>query len=357
MLNNKKILYPDLLRLSRSLETELVQLDFESLPIHESVKSYYRFDLTKIKYVSECNAYMLYHILSNTDKPLKELLIIDHGAGLGFFSFLAKKLGLQCICHDISNEYIEGIKVIGKKLKVIPDHFVTGDTDALIQYCNSNQLQADGLASRNVIEHIPDYKLFFKDLSSLSKPGFVSVITTSANIHNPLVKNIHVKIHAQYENTGSNTDMDNPTLNTDNCGIKIRTELIRKHFPKLDDQKILQLAIVNRGFVEHQILHRVSEFIKTGKLPDPFPEPTNTCDPYTGAWVERLVPFGDYKIAAESCSFQFELLPGFYNTHYNSPIKNIVSKVLNLILKIKNPWTVNLSPFLAFRLIKSGGTH
>lgn len=344
--------YSDILKASLQLEKDLINLDFESLAIHESVKSYYRFDLTKIRYVSECNAFILYHIINAQKNKLDKLLIIDHGAGLGFFSFLVKRLGMQCICHDISSEYIEGIKIIGKELYSLPDHFVIGDTDALINYCKVNNLQPGGLGSRNVIEHIPDYRQFFNELNQLSKPGFAAVITTSANMHNPLVKRIHLKIHNQFENEGIITDMDNPILNTSNCGMKMRSDLIHEHFPDLDNNTTTTLARLNRGFIQQDILERVKNYLATGKLPEPFDEPSNTRDPATGAWVERLVAYPDYKKAAESCSFQFELIPGFYNTHYTSSIKNFVSKGLNLILKLKNPWSVNLSPFLAMRLKK-----
>ena len=133
MRNN--LTYSNILNISKQLENDLVNLDFESLAIHESVKSYYRFDLSKIEYVSECNAYILFHLIKDSSKKVGEQIIIDHGAGLGFFSFLIKRMGLQCICHDISSDYVEGIKVIGNTLNINPDHFITGDTDALIEYC------------------------------------------------------------------------------------------------------------------------------------------------------------------------------------------------------------------------------
>jgi len=344
--------YSEILKVSLQLEKDLVNLDFEALPIHEGVKSYYRFDLTKIRYVSECNAFILFHILKDVTKKLSETLIIDHGAGLGFFSFLVKRLGMQCICHDISTEYIEGIKIIGKELYSLPDHFVTGDTDILIKYFQINSLEPDGLGSRNVIEHIPDYKQFFNELNLLSKPGFAAVITTSANMHNPLVKKIHLKIHDQFENVGILTDMDNPILNTSNCGMKMRSELIRKHVPELDEKTNQILTKLNRGFVKQEIIDRVNNYLLTGQFPAPHPDPSNTRDPITGAWVERLVAYTDYKKAAESSSFQFEVIPGFYNTHYKFTIKNVVSRLLNFILKINSPWSVNLSPFLAMKLKK-----
>jgi 2-polyprenyl-3-methyl-5-hydroxy-6-metoxy-1,4-benzoquinol methylase len=346
----KQMTHSEILKIALQLEKDLINLDFESLPIHRSVKSYYRFDLSKIRYVSECNAFILFHILNGLQSNSVIPLIIDHGAGLGFFSFLIKRLGLQCICHDISKEYIDGIKIIGKELYAEPDHFVTGDTDALIEYCQTYKLKPDGLGSRNVIEHIPDYRQFFKDLRELSQPGFIAVITTSANMHNPLVKKLHENIHKQYEYEGSSTDMDNPTLNSSNSGIKIRSEIIRSYFSGLDEKTVYMLAELNRGFTKVEIIQRTEEFLRTNMLPTLHHEPTNTRDPYSGAWVERLVSYNDYKKSAESNSFSFTLLPGFYNTHYSSGLKNIFSSILNLSLKIKNPWSVNLSPFLAMKM-------
>jgi hypothetical protein len=338
---------------SMELQHRLTQLDLESLPVSSGVKSYYRYDLSKLTYVSECNAYLLYHILRNNTKNLNDILIIDHGAGIGIFSFLVKYVGLQCLSHDISSDYLQGIKIIGDALQLTPDHFVLGDTMELVNYCKTRQLNPDGLGSRNVIEHLPDYSEFFKWIGDLSNPGFTAMITTSANPHNPLVKRIHLKIHHQYETIGSNMDMDNPEVNAQNCGLKLRTAIIQNRFPELDESQRMQLAKRTRGYTEKEILLRVKRYIESGILPPAHPHPSNTCDPFTGAWVERLVDYRDYQKAAEQYNFVFQCIPGFYNTHYNSPLKNLVSRILNFILRIKNPWTVNISPFLAIKLIKN----
>lgn len=344
--------FEEILQVARQLEKDIIKLDFESLDLHESVKSYFRFDLTKIKYVSECNAYIIFNILNSLKINLKDHLIIDHGAGLGFFSFLLKRLGAQCICHDISIEYIEGIKILAQELNSIPDYYVIGDTDKLIEFCTTQMLKPTGLGSRNVIEHLPDYQQFFNQLSVLSPVSFCAVITTSANIHNPIVRKIHHKIHQQYENLGSNIDMDNPSINSANCGMKLRIEIIQTHFPKLDQKTIIKLAKNNRGFVKSKIINRVNEYLNTYILPLPFPEPSNTCDPLTGAWVERLVLANDYKNAANFAKFNFEILPGFYNTQYESILKNLIASLLNKFLFRKNPWRLMMSPFLAMKLIK-----
>ena len=172
--------YKEILSAARSLEAELRQLDIDSLEVNEGVKAYYRFDLGKLNYVSECNAFILYHLIRDSDKNWNELCIIDHGTGIGFFAFLVKKMGAKCICHDLRKEYLEGVEHIGNKLGLNPDHYVLGDTEALLAYCHKKHIQPDGLASRNVIEHIPDFHQLFRQLHEIGKPGFNLFFATQA---------------------------------------------------------------------------------------------------------------------------------------------------------------------------------
>lgn len=339
--------FSTILKNATLLEAQLRQLDISKLNIHSSVSSYFNFDLKKLSYVSECNAFMAYHLLKNYSSKNTNILIIDHGAGIGLFTLLIKKLGLSCICHDLSEEYLDGIRIIGQNIGLYPDHYVKGDTDALVEYCRLKNLKPTGLASRNVIEHIHDYKDFFQQIKVLSHQEFKMMICTSANPHNPLVKKIHIDIHSKYENLGSNIDMDNPNLNTSNCGMTIRKNLIKKHYPELNSNQLELLARINRGFLEKVILQRTQYFLDTGNLPQKFDHPSNTCDPYTGAWVERLVPVNDFRAAAAAHGFELHVLNGFYNTHYSKSYLNFITRILNLILKIVPDGFTFLSPFLA----------
>lgn len=142
------------------LQDDLLQLDIDALDVSESVKSYFRYDLTKLSYVSKCNAFILYHLLLNQNSKKSNAIIVDHGAGIGLFSFLVKRMGYTCISHDLFDEYLDGIRKIGTALNARPDYFVLGDTNALIAYCHFHDLSILGLASRNVIEHLPDYREF-----------------------------------------------------------------------------------------------------------------------------------------------------------------------------------------------------
>lgn len=345
-----KILYNNILETAKILAADIRKLPIENIPVHESVKSYFRFDLGKLDYVSECNAFMLYHCVEQLNAFGKNTLIVDHGAGIGFFAMLVERMGWTSICHDISNEYMEGIKILGKQLSAEPRHYVVGDTDALIHYCLSSHLQPNALASRNVIEHLPDYAIFFRDLMKISSPGFSVVITTSANEHHPIVKWIHKKIHHQFENIGSNTDMDNPTLNSKSCGVLLRRDIISRHFPQFSEDKMQHLAQSTRGLMEASIIESVQNYIHHGIHPSPIPHPTNTRDPYNGVWVERLVPISDYEKAALQAGFAFQALMGFYNEYYSKVYKNVLTRILNFIIRWLPAHWVACSPFLAMKL-------
>lgn len=347
---NNSYSYREILAAARQLEKDICQLDIQKLDVHEAVLSYLRFDLQKIQYVSECNAFMLYHILSDRQNINPQTLIIDHGAGIGLFALLVKRMGLSCLCHDISPEYIAGIKQLGHILNAQPDEYVVGDTNELVHFCRQGKLEVSALASRNVIEHLPDYKSFFKGIHQIASAGFTMLITTSANIHNPIVRHIHKKIHYQYENYGSNSDMDNPTLNSRNCGMALRKEILAESFPHLSDDILEVLAKNNRGFTKENILQRVQTYLNTGYLPDPLDHPTNTCDPITGVWVERLVPVADYRQAALDAGFRFQTLKGFYNTHYSKSVYNWAAQWMNKMLNLLPGDHVAFSPFLAMKL-------
>ncbi len=333
------------------LQRDLLNLDIDALELPESVKSYFRYDLNKLSYVSRCNAFLLYHVLKD-NKAKDQGYIVDHGAGIGLFSFLVKRMGYSCISHDIFEEYLDGIRKMGRALKALPDLFVLGDTDALISYCHFHDYKVIGLASRNVIEHLPDYKQFFKDVFHLGD-SIQLVISTSANIHNPIVKQIHHRIHRQYENEGTRLDMDQFEMDQTKSGMSLRSEIIKSSFPDLAPDLIKELAILNRTFVKPDIIQRTEYYVKTGRWPSIPLEESNSCDPLTGAWVERLVSFSDYQAAARESGFSIEALPGFYNTHYSSPLKNLAAAFLNVFLKFKHPFLLNISPFLAMKLVKA----
>ncbi|MEP7197885.1 MAG: hypothetical protein ABI851_15310 [Saprospiraceae bacterium] len=349
----------ELQKLANELEIALSALNLEELGLTDAGLSYFKFNLTKIKFNNQSNVYILYRILEKlTETDCSRISIIDHGAGIGFFGLLAKKCGIgQLICHDLSVEMIQDCRKISEALNLGFDHYVVGDTDVLVDYCKMNNLEIHGLASRNVIEHIPDLDLFFGLLRQLPGEELVLVFTTSANIHNPAVHYQHVQIHKQHEVDGPYVDMMKTSINKQNSGRNIRRKIITELAPEIAGDQLEECITNTRALSLEQIKIFVKEFQQTKIIPRLQEKLSNTRDPYSGTWIERLVSYSDYKIVALKNGFLTESLAGFYNSYYSKFLWRIAARSLNVVIKVLPMLHRNLSPFLALRFtrIKSNG--
>ncbi|NOT35763.1 MAG: class I SAM-dependent methyltransferase [Saprospiraceae bacterium] len=337
---------------SKTLESELMNMDFRKLGLSEAGVAYYEFNLGKLKFNNFSNAISLFRIIEKSAKPINELCIIDHGAGIGFFGLLAKKCGVgSIVCHDLSEEMIHDCKILSDRLGLSFEHYVVGDTDILVRYCLENKLFVDGLSSRNVIEHIPDLEVFFNYLSQLPTKKLVMMITTSANVHNPIVHQIHKKLHREFEEVGSNEDMMRSKIDKSKSGRNIRRKIITAEITDVSDEKLEALITNTRGLTRQEIELCIEDFKTSGIIPSLKEKLTNTRDPNSGTWVERLVPFDTYLKISSKYGFSVESLPGFYNQHYKNLLLNIAGKVVNLIIYSIPSLHKQLSPFLAMRFV------
>ncbi len=344
-----------ILKKSIELEKEIHAIDFKSLNLSPMGESYFQFNLGKLSFNNKANAISLYRIINQLkDKNIKDISVIDHGAGIGFFGLLAKKCGIgRIICHDISKDMIHDCKIISDYLGLSFDHYVVGDTDILLEYCKANNLFIDGFSSRNVIEHIPNLNLFFNYLSQLPHHKLVMMINTSANVHNPAVHRLHKKIHKEYEEVGSTNDMMRSRMDHERSGRKIRQRIILELNPEIESE-LLEIAIRNsRGLDIHQIEEMVKEIKLTGTVPSLIEKLSNTRDPYSGTWVERLVPFEEYCKIANQYGFKVVSLPGFYNQSYKDPFMKFAGIALNGLIKLLPFFHRTISPFLSMRFIHS----
>ncbi|MEO6189617.1 MAG: class I SAM-dependent methyltransferase [Saprospiraceae bacterium] len=340
---------------ANSLENDLRLLKVNELGLSNGGLSYYHFNLGKIKFYNQSNSVMLFRIIEKMkEKDLRKITLIDHGAGIGFFGLLAKKCGIgKIICHDLNKEMIHDCQIISANLGLKFDHFVTGDTSELLAYCKTNHLKVHGLASRNVIEHIHDLDLFFSQLNRIPGSEFVSMITTSANIHNPAVHLQHKRIHKHFEVQGSFTDMMKSEINYNMSGRSIRKRIFEEYAPEIKGGD-LELCINNSRALD---LKEIKEFIQvyrsSGVIPKLKEKLSNTMDPNSGSWIERLLPIKEYEIIAERNGFSLESLPGFYNNYYHSFFARLASRFLNFCILLLPSFHRTLSPFLALRFIRN----
>ena len=119
--------------------------------------------------------------------------------------------------------------------------------------------------------------------------------------------------------------------------LKIRKTIISDYIERFsdnsEDNDIAQLARNTRGMDKADIEKATIEYLETGSFPPPPTHPTNTCDPYTGNWMEHL--FDPYQVAdtLSQTGFKMQVLSGYYGCS-NSHIKRFLGTVLNSLIYI-----------------------
>ena len=73
--------------------------------------------------------------------------------------------------------------------------------------------------------------------------------------------------------------------------------------------------------------------------------PTNTCDPITGSWTERLLSFEEYKELYNINGFDIEIKPGLYNNHQKI-IKSFLISIINFSIRTLPLWGFYISPLI-----------
>lgn len=333
---------------ANQLSSKLKNLDLNTLPLSPVGKDYFEYNLRRIDFVNNNNAVMLASLLDTLKTQPNDATIVDHGGGIGFFSFLCKSYGIgQVIYQDIESHYKEDTVLIAKALGFAIDHYIIGDTDVLLEYTTKNNLTINGIGSRNVIEHVLDYRLLFQEFAKIKSSDLVIYIATSANIHNPVIHYLHKKMHHQYDLYGD--EKTRRILNHATSGNAMRIEILKAE--KAKDVEIQALLPYLRDKTKQEITSALNNFRATKTLPAR-PDRTNTRDPKSGVWVERLVKYEEYAKAAKDAGFEIKYLPGYYDTHYKKRWKNFIAIGMNVLVKVSRPWQKHTSAYLAFILSK-----
>ncbi|MEJ2355795.1 MAG: hypothetical protein P8Y62_07845 [candidate division WOR-3 bacterium] len=128
----------------------------------------------------------------------------------------------------------------------------------------------------------------------------------------------------------------------------VRKEIIVKYISEceknLSEKEINKLAKRTRGKIKEDILKCVEVYLKEEVYPLEPKHLTNTCDPYTGNWVEHLFnPYILKKILVNK-GFTTKILNGYYGS-YTNPIKKIIANFMNLAIQFLGKQGINLAPY------------
>lgn len=275
------------------------------------------------------SACLLYRSIRATGRQVQELTIMDYGAGVGTLYLLAGMIGFRkVIYNDFLEDWRKSALLIAEKMGLVIDEYIVGDITDTFESLSKSGIQCDIITSRNVIEHIYKLDLFYSTIRRY-QPAAVVYSSTTANFYNPATHIQHMLLHKRFEKVY----------------FPRRKELIRKQIPGITDNLATHLAGKTRGLATEDLVNALNQFRQNGKIERVEGLHSNTCDPLNGVWAEHLLTFSQYK-ALIGTPFESSFEPGFWDTHYSNPIKNIFARMMNLIINLNRVIGIVVAPFI-----------
>jgi hypothetical protein len=174
--------------------------------------------------------------------------------------------------------------------------------------------------------------------------GTKLVMASGANTHNPLIRRNLMKSHFDAEYRGKKEGWGLKDRDTKRAHFDVRREIIHAYDTSLSGPLTDALARQTRGLVKGQIEACVYDFRSKGKLSYHPDHPTNTCDPYTGNWSERLMDTRYLSRILAKDGFQVEIRCGFY-TWSKSFTRRIVKLLMNFLIYLAGEHGLLIAPY------------
>lgn len=347
----------DINEASTKLCDKLSRIDINHLNVSDAGRKYFSDQVRNIRSTLRNFSYILSWSTAYSEVLYDEFVFIDHGGGVGVLSLLAKELGIGTVIYnDLWAPYCKDAQIIAEAIKADrADHYILGDTDELVGFLKKNSISCNALASYDVIEHIYDIEAFLVRLSDLSAGPLTVVMASSANPFNPLIRRHHTKFQRKAEYGGREKKQGCREDYLTKAYVIVRREIISKHAPSLSDAEVRRLAKATRGLIEPGIKEAVDEYLKTTNIPQEPDHPTNTVNPYTGNWAERLHDINHLKEILSNEGFRVDILAGYYaNSKTNHLLKRFMGIALNPLIRILKDKGLFFAPFYTIYARKEG---
>jgi hypothetical protein len=286
-----------------------------------------------VAYLDHLLAHRLYylHIYADLLKRVpRDGGLVDFGCGNGLLGLFARHCGFDKVALvDVDEGFLHAASALATQLGI----------DVALR----NDLPATGyrsLVGTDVVEHIYDLSAFMRSTGGLERV----TLTTSANTQNWLKARVIKKFQRIDELRGTPPAVGNRWTAVSSF-LEQRYTIIEAAAPGLD--VAWQLAERTRGQRREDIQTAVKKYLATGALPPPPTHHTNTCDPETGSWTERLLYPAEYRRCFAHGGFTLAIRTGGYNT-YEGGVKSLLLKGVNVLAS---------SPRFAAYLILEGTRH
>lgn len=282
--------------------------------------------------------------------PVKDARLLDFGCGLGLLGVYAKRNGWQQVSlMDINEHCTQNASTLAKAWQVPDLRIQKGSEDAVAEFFKEVPLP-HVVISLDVIEHVYDIRQMLAHFKA-TMPEATLYFTTGAIAENPLRYRAIKKLQRTDEHDCTDelqTFSNNPFAGWSFRAMRrkiIQTADIKKC---LSDSEIDLLITHTRGQHQADILQSVNTYLQTGALPPLLAHPTNTCDPISSSWTERLLTVKEYHEIFSDCGYNLSVHAGAYNDITHTGIKKGCLKLLNLLVK-----TFNLPQYSAYLLLEA----
>jgi 2-polyprenyl-3-methyl-5-hydroxy-6-metoxy-1,4-benzoquinol methylase len=270
--------------------------------------------------------------------------LLDFGTGNGLFALFAKFCGVkEVFASDVSASFLEAAQQLSKQLDIAIDGWIIGDENTLTKHFSNKQL--DIVAGTDVIEHVYDLDNLFTQLYLLNS-NMITVFTTASVAENPFKSAVLKKLQLKDELEDSNAFQTADGHEFAGMSfLQVRKQIIQTKANHLSKEEIEKLAVNTRGLRKDAIEKAVDLYLEKNQLPVLIKHSTNTCDPITGSWTERLLSIDEYRQLYKNHSTTLLVHCGFYNSSEKG-LKSYVAAMLNIIIHLLSNKGVVIAPFI-----------
>ena len=340
LLRNQTLL--DIIKVVASnLFKKLERLDLNSLNISDYMANYFGKSISNLKGTLQRYSLLLALCLKNYRNSLEDFVFIEYGGGSGIFSLLAKEIGIGTVIYnDIYNTSCQDAKEIAESIGNVADEYILGEIQEIVNYCNDKGIYCNAVGSYDVIEHIYNIEVFFKGLMELPQKSLSLVLASGANPYNPIIKRRIKMHHHNCEFIDKQKEYGHKEGYTLEAYAKIRKQIIFKISEgKLNSKELNLLTRLTRGLIEDDIKECVLNYLDSKILPTKKEKrfPSNTCDPITGNWAERLMFPNDLLEFFIQNGYKGQVIAGLYENRKNLTTKKYIPKINLNIAPIYNP--------------------
>lgn len=313
--------------------------------LHDSYpKTYLKHLLKHKRYYLEIYRFVFTSIFSKTQYLPSEMVFVDYGSGNGLMAMFASLIGFhKVVAIDADFAFTKAAKITAKEINIDDIEFVHGTEEKLKEINIKDKFVA--IAGTDVIEHIYDLEVFFSILSQLPTLE-VTVFTTASNPKNIRLAKRLKQFHIKEELYGSD-DHDRPLFGDKHPSfLSIRENIIKTYKASLKAEEVELLAHLTRGLRKDDILKVVNHYVDSGVLPSLINHPTNTCDPETGSWCERLMELNEFEDLYTKYGFDLDISNGFYDEYKYSFAVRVAIRILNICIHKFSSFGILVAPFV-----------